>query len=170
MDNKLKALAAAVTLAVAGCAVPPSHDHTTQYPGTYPSQYPSQYPTQYPSTYPAPAAYSGYGYVDSVEAIPAAGSAGPGVGAVGGAVVGGVLGNQIGSGSGRAAATVGGAVAGGVIGHQIEKHVRGPAQAAQFRYRIRMDDGSYHTFAQDFDAGVRAGDRVRVDNGRVYRL
>jgi uncharacterized protein YcfJ len=87
-----------------------------------------------------------------------------------GAVVGGVLGNQIGHGSGRAAATVGGAAVGGVIGHQIEKHVKGPAQAAQYRYRVRMDDGSYQTYAQDFDAGVRAGDRVRVDQGRVYRL
>jgi len=165
MAYTAKALIGAAALALAGCAVPPSHDHTTQYPGTHPSQYPAG---THPSIYPA--AYSGYGYVDSVEVIPASGSQGPGVGAVGGAVVGGVLGNQIGSGSGRAAATVGGAVAGGVIGHQIEKHVRGPAHPAQFRYRVRMDDGSYQTFAQDFDAGVRAGDRVRVDAGRVYRL
>ena len=158
MDYTIKSLAAAAALALAGCAVPPSHE--AQYPGTHPGTYPGSYP----------AAYSGYGYVDSVEVIPASGTTGPGIGAVGGAVVGGVLGNQIGSGSGRAAATVGGAVAGGVIGHQIEKHVKGPAQAAQYRYRVRMDDGSYQTYAQDFDAGVRAGDRVRVDNGRVYRL
>ncbi|WP_411833939.1 glycine zipper 2TM domain-containing protein [Pseudoxanthomonas mexicana] len=37
-----------------------------------------------------------------------------------GAVVGGLLGNQIGSGSGRKAATVGGAVAGGAIGRKVQ--------------------------------------------------
>ena len=175
MNHTAKTLVAAVAMTLAGCAVPPSYDQSTQYPSTYPSQYPNTYPNQYPNTYPSgqypgPAAYSGYGYVDSVEVLPASGTQGVGIGAVGGAVVGGIVGNQIGHGAGRAAATVGGAVAGGVIGHQIEKHVRGPGDPAQYRYRIRMDDGSYQTYSQDFDAGVRAGDRVRVDAGRVYRL
>jgi len=37
-----------------------------------------------------------------------------------GAVVGGLLGNQVGSGSGKKAATVGGAVAGGAIGRKVQ--------------------------------------------------
>ncbi|MBS0431981.1 MAG: glycine zipper 2TM domain-containing protein [Proteobacteria bacterium] len=38
-----------------------------------------------------------------------------------GAVVGGLLGHQIGGGKGKTLATVGGAVAGGVAGHEIQK-------------------------------------------------
>jgi len=37
-----------------------------------------------------------------------------------GAIVGGLLGNQIGSGSGRKIATIGGAVAGGAVGRQVQ--------------------------------------------------
>ena len=49
------------------------------------------------------------------------GSTHVGKGAAIGAVTGGVLGHQVGSGNGNTAATVGGAVLGGVLGHQIEK-------------------------------------------------
>ena len=42
------------------------------------------------------------------------------VGIVGGAVVGGLLGNQVGGGSGKKVATVGGAVAGGLIGRKVQ--------------------------------------------------
>ena len=156
-----RALIAAAALGLAACAMPPAQ---TTYPGgaTYPST--GTYPSS--GTYPQQA-YTSYGYVESVEVVPASGSQGPGIGAVGGAIAGGVLGNQIGSGSGRTAATVGGAVAGGVIGHQIEKRVN-PGNPAQYRYRVRMDDGSYQTFTQEADANVRAGDRVRVENGRVW--
>jgi uncharacterized protein YcfJ len=44
-----------------------------------------------------------------------------GKGAAIGAVAGGVLGHQVGSGNGNTAATVGGAVLGGILGHQVEK-------------------------------------------------
>jgi uncharacterized protein YcfJ len=49
---------------------------------------------------------------------------GSGVGAVGGAVVGGLLGHQVGGGSGKSLMTVGGAVAGGVAGNEIEKRAK----------------------------------------------
>jgi surface antigen len=42
-------------------------------------------------------------------------------GTVVGAIAGGVIGNQFGSGAGRALATVGGAVVGGIIGNSIGK-------------------------------------------------
>jgi uncharacterized protein YcfJ len=41
-----------------------------------------------------------------------------------GAVVGGLLGNQIGAGGGRTVATVGGAAAGGYAGNQIQKNMQ----------------------------------------------
>ena len=44
-----------------------------------------------------------------------------GAGTAIGAVAGGVIGHQVGSGRGNDAATVGGALLGGLIGHQVEK-------------------------------------------------
>ena len=49
---------------------------------------------------------------------------GVGAGTAIGAVAGGVLGHQVGSGRGNDAATVGGALLGGLIGHQVEKDRR----------------------------------------------
>ena len=164
--NRITFLAAAATLALAACAAPPYSD------GSYPqsSQYPS-YPAaqqQYP-TYPQ-AQVARYGYVEAVEAVPGEQrSTAPGIGAIGGAIAGGVLGNQIGHGTGRAAGTVGGAVVGGVIGHQVEQHVRGSqASSTQYRFRVRMDDGSYQTITQERADNIRVGDRVRVENGQLW--
>ena len=158
-------LAAAATLGLAACTTPYPQDPNYPNPGAqYPNQSPSaQYP-QYPQSQAAR-----YGYVDAVEVV--AGeprSGGPGIGAIGGAIAGGVLGNQVGSGTGRAAATVGGAVAGGVIGHQVEQHVRRGDNATMYRFRVRMDDGSYQTYTQERHDNIRVGDRVRVENGQVY--
>ena len=41
------------------------------------------------------------------------------VGTIGGAIAGGVIGNQIGGGSGRTVATIGGALLGGFLGNQV---------------------------------------------------
>ena len=46
------------------------------------------------------------------------------LGTVGGAVIGGVLGNQVGGGSGRKVATVAGAAAGGYAGNQVQKNLQ----------------------------------------------
>src|SRR6516225_10158712 len=46
-----------------------------------------------------------------------------GAGTVVGAILGGVLGHQIGSGSGQTAATIGGVILGGVAGNAIGKHM-----------------------------------------------
>ncbi len=166
---KYPAALIAAAMGLAGCATPPSQN--AGYPDpNYPNS--SNSSGQYPNAqYPATPDYrtARYGYVDTVEVVPGeTRSTGPGIGAIGGAIAGGLLGNQVGAGTGRAAATVGGAVAGGVIGHQVEQQVKGPNQAAtMYRFRVRMDDGSYQTFTQAQHDNLRAGDRVRIDNGRV---
>lgn len=43
-----------------------------------------------------------------------------GMGAIVGGLAGGILGNQIGGGSGKTAATIGGAILGGVVGNNVE--------------------------------------------------
>ena len=147
---------AASALALAACTTPHPADRTAAgYPGAYPS-------------YPPYQEVARYGYVESVEVVGSERREGPGVGAIGGAVAGGVLGNQVGSGSGRTAATIGGAVIGGVVGHQVEQHVRGAGTA--YRFRVRMDDGSYQTVTRETHENIRVGDRVRVEAGNIFAM
>ena len=81
------------------------------------------------------------------------------VGVVGGAVVGGLLGNQIGKGNGRALATVGGAVAGGYAGNEIQKNVN---RRTVWVTQVRMRDGSLRRFEQSARPGWHAGQVVRL--------
>ncbi|MBW8843598.1 MAG: glycine zipper 2TM domain-containing protein [Burkholderiales bacterium] len=86
-----------------------------------------------------------------------------GVGVVGGAVVGGLLGNMVGGGNGRKLATVGGAVAGGYAGNEIEKnHNTHTVWVVQVQER----DGRTRRFERSADPGLRVGDEVRLtENG-----
>ena len=83
-----------------------------------------------------------------------------------GAVVGGVLGHQVGSGRGNDAATVAGAVGGAVVGNEIEKRRN---DGERYRITVRSRDGRDSVFEQDSLEGIRVGDRVRIDGGRVIR-
>lgn len=105
------------------------------------------------------------GTVDTIREIKVKGQ-GTGVGAVGGAVVGGLLGNMVGAGRGKALATVGGAVAGGFGGNAIEKNVR---SEIEHQMVVRLDGGGTRTFTQSAPFGYREGDRVRIVNGHVER-
>lgn len=89
-----------------------------------------------------------------------------------GAVIGGALGNQVGSGDGRRAATVIGAVAGGAIANNATRDQdRGRSRGgSHFRISVRMDGGRMHDFYQYRAHGLRAGSRVEIVNGEVLRL
>ena len=76
------------------------------------------------------------GRVESVQAIE---QAAPATG------VGAVVGNQIGKGNGRTAATVLGAVGGGYAGHEIEKRTR---TQTTYQVRVRLEDGSSRVFTR----------------------
>ncbi len=109
---------------------------------------------------------SGYGVVQSIDMVQREGSSGGiGLGTVGGAVVGGVLGNQVGGGTGRKAATVAGAVGGGLIGNRMENSSRGNDQS--YRISVRMDNGAMQTLMQDTPPVVQIGERVRVAEGVI---
>ena len=103
------------------------------------------------------------GRVESVRAIQQAAKP-SGVGIAAGAVLGGILGNQVGSGNGRTLATVAGAVGGGYAGNEVEK--RGRATTS-YQVRVRMDDGHLRTFPYAAQPGWAAGERVRVVNGQL---
>jgi outer membrane lipoprotein SlyB len=155
---------AALTLAGAalltGCAsnTPMGTDYYPQSSG-YPQQsgyYPSQSQPESAS----------YGTIDSIQ-VGRVASGSSGAGAVAGGVVGALLGNQVGSGSGRSAATVAGAVGGALVGNEVEKSRAQGREAYQIG--IRLDNGDYRVIAQDSVQDLRVGNRVRVIDGRVYR-
>lgn len=110
---------------------------------------------------PPPAACHSCGRVEAVHTVQTA-AAPSGVGVVGGAVVGGLLGNQIGGGSGRTLATVAGAVGGGYAGNEIEKNTR---KRTSYQVRVRMEDGKIRNFPYNNPPPWREGDRVRIVDG-----
>lgn len=109
----------------------------------------------------APATCTSCGRVEAVRSVQTAAPP-SGVGVVGGAVVGGLLGNQIGGGSGRTLATVAGAVGGGYAGNEIEKRTR---TRTTYEVRVRMEDGKIRNFPYNNPPPWREGDRVRVVDG-----
>ena len=104
------------------------------------------------------------GVVQSVHEIKVKGDA-SGVGVVGGAVVGGVLGNQVGRGDGKKIATVIGAVGGAVAGNEIEKQVK---STKSYEITVRFEDGSSRVITEPEATAWRAGDKVKVVNGVIH--
>jgi len=117
------------------------------------------------SNYERVSTYNGAGVVESIEVTH---KESKGVaGTIIGGVAGGLAGSAIGGGTGQVLATVAGAGAGAYAGNKIQ---RNNAEAKQvYNIRVRMDDGSMQTFAQEDNTDFRVGDRVRLDNGRISR-
>ncbi|WP_288380771.1 glycine zipper 2TM domain-containing protein [uncultured Massilia sp.] len=106
---------------------------------------------------------SNCGNVESVREIKQR-AQGSGLGAAGGAVIGGLLGNQIGGGSGRTIATAAGAIGGAVVGNQVEGNMKA---TVSYEIRVRLDDGTLRTFRQSSAPAWRSGDRVRIVKGKL---
>lgn len=113
--------------------------------------------------------YTQYGVVQSIDLVQLQRNNSVGIGAIAGAVVGGILGNQVGAGSGNTAATLLGAAGGAYAGNEIEKRNQSNQSDQGFRFTIRLGDGSYQTFTQTINPDIRVGDRVQIDNGVVRR-
>ena len=162
------ASAAAVTVLAAGCADQP------YYPGepgpgfvsapAYPNDH-RYYDARDTGRY-SPVRYeSGEGRVVAIDVVRDSHRASGG-GALLGGIAGGVLGHQIGSGRGNTAATVAGAVGGAVVGNEVEKRHGGNDY---YRVTVRFRNGREDTFDQDTLGDLHVGDRVHVDNGRIFR-
>jgi outer membrane lipoprotein SlyB len=113
--------------------------------------------------YYAPVAYDS-GTVERIEVM--RGGQPVGVGAIVGGVAGGLIGHQIGSGRGNTAATIAGAVGGALLGNEVERQQR--VEGERYRVTVRLDSGGVVTVDQSDPLALRVGDRVRVENGRVY--
>lgn len=109
--------------------------------------------------------FNTYGAIESIKPLRPSNS---GAGAVVGGVLGAVLGNQVGGGSGKTAATVAGAVGGAVVGNNVEQN-RNAQATDRYEITVRLDNGQRSTLVQDSIENLRAGDRVRLVDGRAYR-
>src|SRR6185369_2965226 len=116
---------------------------------------------QYPSGgYQSQSAYTGT--VDRIEVV-----AKKDPNNIAGTVIGGIIGHQIGGGTGNTVATIAGAAGGAYAGNQIQSRKR--ADHETFRVTVRMDNGSYQTVTQENIMDLRTGDRVRVDGNSISR-
>ena len=106
------------------------------------------------------------GVVESVHEIKERGD-GSGIGAVGGAVMGGLIGNQFGGGSGKKITTVAGAVGGAFAGHQIEKEVKA---TKSYEITVRLDDGSTEVVNTSAASSWQTGDKVKIVNGQIRSI
>ena len=162
--------AAAVTVAASACASEQPYYPGEPGPGFVSAPaYPSDsryYADAGDAGYYAPVRYdSGEGEVIAIHEVRDSHRASGG-GALLGGVAGAILGHQIGSGRGNTLVTVGGAVGGAVVGNEIEKRHGGNDY---YRVTVRFRDGHEETFDQDTVGDLRVGDRVHVDNGRIFR-
>lgn len=121
-------------------------------------------PQAEPAAQRAPAVCHSCGVVQSVHAVTQRGQ-GSGLGAAGGAIVGGLLGNQVGGGTGRKLATVAGAVGGAVVGNQVEGNMK---STTHYQVRVRMNDGKERTVSSS-SGDWQSGDRVKIVNGHLQR-
>lgn len=103
------------------------------------------------------------GTVESIVPIRHEGH-GTGIGAVGGAVVGGLLGNQFGRGNGRLGMTALGAVGGGFAGNTVEKHLR---SETEYQVRVRMENGRQRYFTYRAAPPFQQGERVHIEHGTL---
>lgn len=87
------------------------------------------------------------------------------LGTVGGAVVGGLLGNQIGGGSGKKIATVAGAAAGGYAGNKVQGNMQKNDTYTEMERRCEMVTDTREEVV-GYNVSYRIGDRtgqVRMD-------
>lgn len=104
-----------------------------------------------------PADCSRCGKITKIEKV-ADGKSGTG-GAVAGAVVGGLLGNQVGGGKGKTLATVAGAAGGAVAGKKIAE------SNEEYRITLKMHDGSTKVVNQEWLRDLEVGQIAVVKDG-----
>jgi outer membrane lipoprotein SlyB len=151
----------AASLALASCASYDYYGRPVDYYGRPVAVYDAPAPVA-----AAPVQRVEYGVVENMDLYREGSGAPTGLGAVIGGIAGGIIGHQFGAGSGNTAATIGGAVAGGLVGNEVQR------ANAHDRYRItvRLDSGGTVTTSDVGEGQLRVGDRVRVVNGRIYRM
>ena len=107
------------------------------------------------------------GVIQEVNVVEVKGEGNNVVGTIAGGVVGGVLGHQVGGGSGKDLATIAGALGGAYAGNRVQSNM---GKAMQYNAVVRLENGSVQTVTFAADPALKAGDRVKVENGAIVRL
>lgn len=107
-----------------------------------------------------------YGRVEAIEIHQSSDSKPIRVRTVVGGVAGSVIGHQIGSGGGNTVATIAGAVGGTVVSPGVGRKVSG----SRYRITVRLDSGGTAIIEDSRNVCLRVGDRVGVENDRVFGL
>jgi len=92
---------------------------------------------------------------------------GSGVGLLGGAAAGGIVGSQIGKGGGNALATLGGVLVGGAAGVLAEKSI---TDTQAYEYVLRKENGELVSVTQQDQQPFAVGQRVLVMYGAKARI
>lgn len=109
-----------------------------------------------------PAGCTQCGVVEAVTPVQREGGSASGLGAAAGAVLGGWLANQMGSGDGKNLSTILGVLGGTWAGNMLEKQLR---QDTGYRIDVRMADGSVRSL--EHSSALPVGSVVRVDGNAV---
>lgn len=89
------------------------------------------------------------------------------LGVIGGGAAGALLGNQVGSGSGKTLATIAGAVGGAYAGKKLQEK----ANATKvWTVDVEYDNGRRGSFTFDHDPGLQRGDRVKNAGQSLTRI
>lgn len=187
MNKRFASVAATAAAAalLAACGSNPTQPAAASYPSTpvYPSvsTAPStSYPSSGGTVQSAPVAGVENGRVTDIQQVQmgATSATNPSarnaiVGGIIGAVVGNVAGKHINSGDNRTAATVLGAAGGAAVGNRMGQRQENTAAAGAagpaYRVTVQTDQGAWRTYEVGALGDLRVGDRVRVENGVIYR-
>ncbi|ANF58683.1 glycine zipper 2TM domain-containing protein [Halotalea alkalilenta] len=146
---KIAAVAALGSIALAGCANQPYSGNT------------------YSGAQAQTAQSVSYGTITGIRPVTIQDDS-SGFGGIGGAVLGGLLGNQVGGGSGRTIATAVGAIGGAVAGNRVEGSMD---RTAGMEVQVQRDDGQNLVIVQQADNTYQVGQRVRlVGSGTSLRV
>jgi outer membrane lipoprotein SlyB len=116
--------------------------------------------------YPISSHVNGNATIESIEVISRSQSLG--LGTLAGAAIGGLLGYQVGGGTGKTVTTIAGAAGGAYVGHELEK--KQAKDDRVYKVTLRMDDGTIQSFAQETEPILKQGDKVKITNGVVSKL
>ncbi|MCK5536762.1 MAG: glycine zipper 2TM domain-containing protein [Bacteroidales bacterium] len=89
------------------------------------------------------------------------------VGTIGGTAIGGIAASTAGKGRGNAIITVIGAIVGGLIGNQIEM---GITDTKGWQIVVKFNNGKKIAVVQEADINFEIGERVNVFTGRRYNI
>ncbi len=163
MSRLLQRASSAVLLitcaALTACAVypPPGQPVYADPASTYPSAATPNHATE-------------FGRITRIERLNyAAERQTSGLGALAGAVIGGLIGSQVGRGGGSAAAAGLGFIGGAVLGDAVEGGNQGAGHSLVYRITIRTDRGTLRHFDVSSPGDLVPGDRVRIYQGEIAR-